>query len=241
MTTQELITFIESRTREARPVILSLLNEIQKFIYMKPMEQTIYRAQTNGMFGLYPFLITTQDKYYYTFPEGTYLDADGNDVPVLRTYGILSLVGPRLYGNRKAGMVNRMSFITVGDIEFMSYPGHQKDRTSSKPAEFTFENINPGDTTNVYYHYFVRAPAELVTESIPLELPEGCHLALSMGVISLLKSETYGDDNAFEYWKQKTAVEIWAEMNKGSQNRPREIRPQLKDRNYSSSNWGWNR
>jgi hypothetical protein len=224
MTTKEMITFLSAKSNEDRPVLLSLLNEVVNFVNSKNTQQSIYYDSANG--GLPPFLVTTNNIYRYTFPDGTYAGAN-----VLKTVAVVSLTYMGTQNVRVVQSERQQSYY-INNQEAKEIPITQLDANESSPAELTFSNINPGTSTGVFYHVFVKKPVVITSDTIQIPIPSKHHLRIRQACLMLLRDEKYGDLSAWEYIEQKIIPQIWFDQN-NSNTRFLTTRSPMKDREYT--------
>ena len=127
MTTKEMLTFLAAKSNETKPVLLSLLNEVVNFVNSKNTQQAIYYDSANG--GLPPFLVTANNVYRYTFPDGTYAGAN-----VLKTIAIASCTFTGTQRTRFTQRNRQNSYYLGANEGATEIPMTQLDATESTPA-----------------------------------------------------------------------------------------------------------
>ena len=228
MTTSQLVTFLKNKVNENRSTILEILDEVQRFVFSRPMFQAYYYDSTTGM---PPYMATTDLKSYYEFPAGSYTKPDGSPLTVLRTIAILSWkyaavtrANVPMQGRRKTYYLKNQFLYQI--------PCIQKDKLINTPANITFVNLNPGATTDTFYHLFSPEPTPLTSETIQISIPEHQHMRIRQAALMILREERYGDLTAWEYFEEKICPKICEAMNQGSQGKIGQTPLQMKDREF---------
>jgi hypothetical protein len=103
-------------------------------------------------------------------------------------------------------------------------------------AKLTFVGINPGTTTDKYYHQYALKAPDITGATVNLNIPEQHHFAIADGVLARIRAERFGDNSDWTYWQKRTMLDIVSELNQGAQPHMGEtpIRPEY--RHYGKAN-----
>jgi len=226
MTTSQMITLLKKKASTYdREDLLSLINDVQNFLFSRDCAQFLYKDPDTGL----PPLLTTTGVRFYSFPEGTY------PVDVRSTSAILARSEIRDYGYG-----GRWEGYYFANTEFYQVPVTSNDKTPAAPASVTFLGDGVSSSREIY-HLFYRNPAQLVSESVQLEIPSNYHLQVRKCVLKLIEDEEYGRDDAWEYIENVVAKRIWYQMNRGAQGRLGRTLYQPEFRDYATNRGSYGR
>jgi len=207
MTTKSLVTFIKRHASNfTRPEILDFMDTVHEFVLKKPVYQSMKLDGTNE--GLPPFIVTKDKQHEYDCPADCW-----------RTIRIFARRLQRSFAARNYVTRNRKYYFskeTFTEIDVRSF-----DATEDTVGKLIFHD-NPGDSTEQFFHLYLKKPAVLLSENIQLDLAPQHHVLFRNGVLALIRSEEYGDQKAWLGWindGQSGAKYIWFQMNKGIQAR----------------------
>jgi hypothetical protein len=127
-------------------------------------EQRIYYDTSNGCL---PYLTTTAGTYLYT--SSNHYSIDNVVVEVNVTGSLLDNISGSDYGFRNGKP--RISYVNHAGVDYINIPNVKTTpMTESASASIVFTK-DPGDTTDVYQLYGVRAPARITSDSVQIEVP----------------------------------------------------------------------
>jgi len=224
MTTQQIVAYCKRKAKGlTREDILSLLNDVQEFIFGHSKIQMRFLVGTNGspsaedVAGFPPFLITTAGKTEYTFPD---VGEPNNIYPVNVRRTAQIFVRTTTFTPYDATKFDRRALLRepfhFNGIEYEKIKVQHFDRQSGAPARIIFP-FDPGDTVDFYFHLFYQWPPFLTSENVELIIPEEHHIHIREGVLSIARGEMYGDMTAWERFEDRVAKKIWWQMNKGQE------------------------
>jgi hypothetical protein len=100
------------------------------------------------------------------------------------------------------------------DKTFYWIPVTSRPKSLSNAATITFRS-DPGSTTAKYYYEGYRAPTEITSVEVELDIEEEFHDMFLDGVLHRVRLIEYGDQTNWLSWRnERVPTEYWAEMNK---------------------------
>lgn len=172
----------------------------------------------NSSTGRPPILETTSGTYQY--------DA-GSDCRKVYAIGIdaLSDYVPTVfynYYNRLAGrVVMDQRIITIGGWAYIYIEAYTQDVMRGAEAKVTFP-FNPGTTDDTYYLFYYKKYDDITSDSVDPGMPERYHEILKDGVLARIGKKSYGDNNAWDHWKNVVVPkEYWFQADQAWQPKTR--------------------
>jgi hypothetical protein len=222
VTTRELVVYIQRKASQYTPVeILSLLDQVQKVVLSKVTAQRTVIDETTGM---PPYLATTDGVYTYNCPANC-----------KRTSAIFSDSVPS-YSRQYDGDFKEY---TYNKSQYIGMPIKSTDAQYGVLAKLTFVGLNPGTTTNKYFHLYSFKAPDITALTVNLSIPENHHLEIVDGVLARIKSEKFGDNSEWQYWTRRTMPDIVSELNSGAQPYLGSTLTQPEYRNYPGAYMGY--
>jgi hypothetical protein len=215
--TDELLTILEEQckwwNRNGTRGLLYQLDTAQKLLMCAPHNQNVYCTG-----GVLPALATTTGTFDYNLPSNCYLlKYVLIRVNTIGSTGVTSIAGMDYGWNR----VNSMppEYISFGGVEYVHIPyirSWQSGDTATARLMFT---VDPGTTTDYYRLMYYKKPADLTSDSIPIEIPPPWDMTyLLPAVIKLIEGVDHG--NVIESRAsiiRDLQPALWRELDKGEQ------------------------
>jgi hypothetical protein len=196
-TTEANVALIQKRASEATTQeILDVLDEVQLIAYSANCFQTQKIEST----GMPPLLVTTSGIMAYTCPIDCRSTACVFSETPERGYS-------RITSDERSYYFSNKKYVAA-DIE-------ARDANISDLATIKF-HVDPGTTTDKYYHLYYVKPIRLTSIDIELTLPEETHWLLRKAVVALLTSDSYGDSQYELKMIDEVAKRIRSKLNAGT-------------------------
>jgi hypothetical protein len=223
VTTRELVTYIQRKASGyTRPEILSILDQVQKVVMSKVTAQRTVIDETTGM---PPYLATTDGVFTYNCPANC-----------LRTAVVFA---EDLPGYTRIQYGNTIATYRYDGTDYYTLNVKSTDAQYGVLAKLTFVGINPGTTTNKYYHLYSFKAPDITAETVNLSIPENHHLEIVDGVLARIRSEKFGDNSEWQFWIMRTMPTMVSELNSGAQPYLGATKTQPEYRNYPGSYLGY--
>ena len=175
------------------------LNECHRFMMSGDIWQHVYVDPSTGR----PFALTTTDAE----TSGTYqYDAPNNcrkiyDIAVDTESDFLPDVFYNYYSRQRGQWPAHQYNFIFGGRKYIRTNAWTRSATGGNNAYAVFP-FNPGSTTNTYYLFYYELPTEISSDSINPDMADQYHQILIDGVKARIGKKSYGDVNAWEYWKE---------------------------------------
>lgn len=201
MNTNEFLNLLEVQcdgvNRDGTNGLLFFTDIAQNLLRNSPTEQNILFDATTGRL---PMFDTTDDKFDYTAPEGTW-----------RVAGVL------VESAMRSG-VRELEHINIADIDYLRIPYIRSYDAGDITDPTIIFTENPGDTTDIYHWWVYNKATKLYSDSIPLSIePPFDYLYLFPAAVRMVQGFKDGD-----FLKAHTDVLVirknyMKELNKGEQ------------------------
>lgn len=177
-----------------------ILNECHRYMMCGDAWQHIYVDPSTGQ----PLTITTTDSdtsgtRQYTAPDDcrriydVCIDAQSN---------LASSVYSNYYNSLRTTYPPHQYTFIFGGHQYIRIYVTTFDTLRYANCRYIFP-FNPGNTTDTFYLFYYVRPTEILSDSIELDLAEQYHDILADGVLARIGKKSYGDTNAWEYWKKE--------------------------------------
>lgn len=200
-TSYNISRILDRVTNYSREEVRDTLDEVQRIVYSVEAEQCFYIDATTGM---PPILTTTDGQYQYNCPSNC-----------RRTAVIFTESWPYPYSRTRPQFPwKRYYFRGKG---YYKVPVHSRDALpdNDQVGTVTFY-VNPGDTTDKYYHLYWLNPTRISDETIELSIPPHVHWRVREVCIQLLSKEQHGETGMQEALIEKQIKKIRSELNAGA-------------------------
>jgi hypothetical protein len=180
-----------------------------------PYDQNVYMDEVNGTL---PSLTTTAGTFNYNLPSNCYLlKWVLIQVNTIGSTGVTSVAGLDYGWNR----VNALppEYKTVGGVEYVRIPYIRSWQAGDSALARLMFTVDPGTSTGYYKLYYYKKPADLTSDSIPLEIPPPWDttylLPATMKLIEGINHGNYIEARASIIRDLQPA--LWREMDRGEQ------------------------
>lgn len=194
--------------------LIYYLNVAHKLFRQCEAEQIVYYDPSTGKL---PYLVTTQGVFDYELPDNCW-----KLFSVLVEMGVTGSLLDNWTGadyGLRIGSQRKNEVVTIAGIDYLRIHNIRSTPSSEAANARVIFTDEPGQTTIIYNIGYYKKPAEILSDSIQIEVePPWDDMYLVPAVCKLIEGIQHGDyanarREVLDYWRRL----YWKEMNSGEQ------------------------